>query len=219
MMASRPFILAIDGPAGAGKSTVARRVAERLGFRLVDTGAIYRAVALLARNRGWSEEAEIVPALAMLDLVFAEGRVLLEGADVSLEIRQPDISLRASRVSAMPGVRRGLLALQRKVALETGAGAVLEGRDIGTVVFPDADLKVFLTASIDERARRRCEELAGRGIVQPLESVKEEIRIRDEQDSKREVAPLRAADDAVLVDTTGREADEVVQEIVDRAKR
>jgi cytidylate kinase len=217
-MGPRPFILAIDGPAGAGKSTVARMVADRLGFVRVDTGAIYRAVALLAKSRGLEREDQIVALLMGLDLMFDGPRVLLEGHDVSRAIREPDISLRSSTVSAMPGVRAGLLGLQRQIALAHSGGAVLEGRDIGTVVFPDADLKIFLTASIEERARRRKEELLQRGVDQPMDAVKADMIARDEQDSKRAVAPLKAADDAILVDTTGRPADAIVEEIAGYAR-
>jgi cytidylate kinase len=215
---TRAFILAIDGPAGAGKSTVARRVAERLGWFLVDTGAIYRAVALLAKQRSLEEEAAIVEALARFDLRFEGGRVLSSGTDVTTAIREPDISLRASHVSAMPGVRRGLLDLQRRIALEHGRGAVLEGRDIGTVVFPDADLKIFLTASIEERARRRTEELAARGHSQAYADVLSEMRTRDEKDSKRAVAPLVAAADAIQIDTTGRDLESIVVEIESKVR-
>lgn len=213
------FILAIDGPAGAGKSTVSRRVAERLGLVLVDTGAIYRSAALIAHRRGLQDEAAIASAVSALHLELEGGRVLLDGEDVSAAIRTPEISRAASHVSAMPRVRAALLDLQRRIARREKRGAVVEGRDIGTVVFPDAELKIFLTASIDERAQRRKAELEERGDhSQSLEQVKEDIRARDEKDSQRAVAPLKAAADAHLVDTTGRTIDEVVESIAALAR-
>lgn len=208
-------IVAIDGPAGAGKSTVARRVAERLGFIRVDTGAIYRSVALLAQERGLRGEAEIAELAEGLPLRFEGERVLVGPRDVSRAIREPEVSQAASVVSAMPRVRAALLELQRRIARAHPGGAVMEGRDIGTVVFPDAEVKVFLTASVLERARRRHEELAERGVPQPLEDVKREIEARDARDEGRAAAPLRRAEDAVLVDTTGKSVDAVVDEIVE----
>ncbi|MDF1563369.1 MAG: (d)CMP kinase [Deltaproteobacteria bacterium] len=219
------FILAIDGPAGAGKSTVARRCAQALGYCLVDTGAIYRAVALRADRAGvaFEDEAGVASGLSDLALRFElqgeTNHVFLEGEDVSRDIRTPRISMGASTVSAHPAVRAGLLELQRRLARETDLpGSVLEGRDIGTVVFPDADLKIFLTASPEARAERRYLELKARGEATTFEDVLEEQRRRDAQDSGREVAPLREAEDAVRVDTTGLGIDEVVGRIVELAR-
>jgi cytidylate kinase len=212
MMKNR--ILAIDGPAGAGKSTVARRVAERLGWVRVDTGAIYRSVALLAGRRGIVGAESIGRIAQSLDLKFEGERVIVDGEDVSRAIREPEISTAASRVSAMPEVRANLLELQRRIARAHPKGAVLEGRDIGTVVFPDAEVKVFLTASLEERARRRTEELAERGVPQPFDDVLAEMKERDERDAQRDVAPLKPAADAKMVDTTGRTIEEIVSEIV-----
>lgn len=220
MTAARPFIVAIDGPAGAGKSTASRRVAARLGFALVDTGAIYRAVALAASRRGiaYDDDARLASLLPTLDVRFAPPaagepaqRVLLGGEDVSHEIRTPPMSLGASAVSARPVVRAGLLELQRRLAVDAGnRGAVLEGRDIGTVVFPDADAKFFLTATPEVRARRRHAELAAKGVAATFEEVLADQIRRDRDDSERAVAPLRPAGDARVLDTSGTSLDDVV---------
>jgi cytidylate kinase len=224
---ARPFIVAIDGPAGAGKSTAAKRLAAALGFALVDTGAIYRAVALAASRQGiaFDDDARLAGVLQQLDIRFeplpAGGgqRVLLGGEDVSQAIRTPPMSLGASAVSARPVVRAGLLDLQRRLATAPGnRGAVLEGRDIGTVVFPDADLKVFLTASPEVRARRRHAELQARGDPASYQDVLADQTRRDRDDSTREVAPLRPAGDAVLLDTSALGLEEVVAALVRAAE-
>ena len=225
-MSTRPFIVAIDGPAGAGKSTAARRLAARLGFSMVDTGAIYRAVALAAAREeiAFDDDVRLAALLPGLRIRFevAEGggqRVLLDGVDVSAEIRTPAMSLGASAVSARPVVRDALLDLQRRLATAEGnRGAVLEGRDIGTVVFPDADLKFFLTAAPEVRARRRHDELQAKGQLVPLAQVLAEQEKRDFDDSRRAVAPLRAAGDALLVDTSGLSLDGVVDALADAAR-
>ena len=217
--------MAIDGPAGAGKSTVARRLADRLGFTLVDTGALYRAVALAARRAGvaWDDEVKVVDvarrveASRLLELVpdAEKGvRVMLDGQDVSDAIRTADMGMGASRVSAMGGVRAALLALQRQAG-EKG-GVVLEGRDIGTVVFPDAEVKFFLTASPEVRARRRYEELVERGQKVDYAATLAEVKARDENDTNRPIAPLRRADDALLVDSSNRAVDDIVEEMARR---
>jgi cytidylate kinase len=226
---TRPRI-AIDGPAGAGKSTVARRLADRLGFVLIDTGALYRTVALAAHRAhiAWDDEPRVGTLawrLAGERAIVLEAReggaargggsglaVLLEGDDVSDAIRAPDISLGASRVSAIPAVREALLDLQRQAG-ERG-GVVLEGRDIGTVVFPDAEVKFFLTASPEARALRRHDELNAKGSPVSFERTLEDVQRRDKADTERPVAPLRQAEDAVLVDSTGRPVDEIVGEMV-----
>ncbi len=226
---SRPFILAIDGPAGAGKSTASRRVAERLGFAMVDTGAIYRTVALAASRAGirFDDGPRLGGLLPALDIRFeparaapgAGPRVLLGDEDVSALIRTPPMSLGASAVSAVPAVRAGLLGLQRRLATATAnRGAVLEGRDIGTVVFPDADLKIFLTASPEVRARRRHEELRARGDPSTYGEVLADQLKRDRDDSERPVAPLRPAEDAVVIDTSGLELEGVADRIVAEAE-
>jgi cytidylate kinase len=214
---SRKPIVAIDGPAGAGKSTVSKRLARRLGYTLIDTGALYRAVALVAQRRGVALEddpelAEIVRDLRIEFRFDGEvNRVFLGDEDVSEAIRTPEISRAASDVSARKVVRDGLLDLQRR--LGEGGGVVLEGRDIGTVVFPDAEVKVFLTASEEERARRRTQELREKGMAVELEATLREVRERDRQDSTRAHAPLRKADGAVEVITDGLGIDEVVERI------
>ena len=220
---TRPFIVAIDGPAGAGKSTAARRLAARLGFAMVDTGAIYRAVALAATRAGIAldDDGRLATLLPSVRIRFepapvgqpeAGQKVLLGDEDVSLAIRTPPMSLGASAVSARPVVRAGLLDLQRRLATAPSQpGAVLEGRDIGTVVFPDADVKFFLTASPEVRARRRCDELAAKGQSAALEQVLADQQKRDRDDAQRAMAPLRPADDAVLFDTSQLDAEAVVE--------
>ncbi|HZZ82977.1 MAG TPA: (d)CMP kinase [Anaeromyxobacteraceae bacterium] len=220
---TRPFIVAIDGPAGAGKSTTSRRLAARLGFAMVDTGAIYRTVALAARRRGvaFDDDASLGPLLPALTIRFAPPppgdpgagqRVLLGEEDVSLAIRTPEMSLGASAVSARPVVRAALLDLQRRLATApANRGAVLEGRDIGTVVFPDADAKFFLTASPEVRAVRRHAELQARGDGTPFEQVLADQLQRDQNDSSRAVAPLKPAADAVIFDSSRLSLDEVVE--------
>jgi cytidylate kinase len=223
---TRP-VVAIDGPAGAGKTTVTRRVAAALGYLLVDTGAIYRSVALAAEraNTSWDD----IEAVGLLARALAERsgirfesaadgsqRVLLEGDDVSTAIRTQHIADGASRVSALPAVRAALLAMQRDAG--ASGGVVLEGRDIGSVVFPDSEAKFFLTASVDVRAERRLKELVARGESASMEDIRREVIERDRRDSTREVAPLIKARDAIEVDTSGLGIDEVVARIVARVR-
>lgn len=216
---ARPVIVAIDGPAGAGKSTVSKILAVRLGFTLVDTGAIYRCVALKARRAGvaFDDQVGLQRVLDGLDVRFRMeddvNRVLLDGEDVSQAIRTPENSLAASQVSSRPVVRDGLLELQRRLALAAEQGAILEGRDIGTVVFPDADVKVFLHADPAVRAKRRYEELFQKGHEKPVDEVLAEQNKRDREDSERAVAPLKAAADAVQLDSTQLPLSEVVHRI------
>ncbi len=199
--------VAVDGPSGAGKSTLSRAVAGDLGFLYVDTGAIYRTIGYYVMTAGLDPhgEAAIVEVLPRLEIGLRHGedgeqRMDLNGRDVSREIRLPEVSMYASAVSAHPGVRAYLLEMQRKLARENSV--LMDGRDIGTVVLPDADVKVFLTASDEVRARRRCRELEARGTPEPFEKVLEDIRKRDYDDTHRAAAPLRRAEDAVELDTT-----------------
>jgi cytidylate kinase len=217
-------VIAIDGPAGAGKSSAARDLAERLGYVLVDTGALYRGTALAAFERGvdWDDGEALGQLVDGLTLEFERDdksalKLLIDGVDRSADIRTPHISTGASRVSRHAQVRRALLGLQRKLGAR--GGVVLEGRDIGTVVFPDAEVKVFLTASDESRARRRHAELTRSGHETELERVLLDIRERDRLDSERDIAPLRAAPDAVLLDTSDLPLSEVLDQLEALVKR
>lgn len=200
------FSIAIDGPGGAGKSTLAKAVAKKLNILHVDTGAIYRTIGYAAFSRGLDakDESQIAPLKEIqIDMAFDETggqKMLLDGKDVSTEIRLPEISMYASNVSALPCVRAYLLEMQRDIARRRSV--IMDGRDIGTVVLPDADLKIYLTASAEERARRRCLELSERGTPKAYEEVLREINERDYQDMHRDIAPLREAEDAVRLDTS-----------------
>ena len=205
--------VAVDGPSGAGKSTMAKKLAERLGFLYVDTGAIYRTVALYAQRRGvdCNDAAQVTALLPQIQIVLRHlpdglQHMFLEGEDVTEEIRRPQISSCASQVSAIPAVRSFLMETQRALAREHNV--IMDGRDIGTVVLPQADVKIFLTAAPEERARRRYAELVERGTDTDYDTVLRELKERDEKDTARAAAPLRQAEDAVLVDTTGLSLEE-----------
>ncbi|MBI2957151.1 MAG: (d)CMP kinase [Acidobacteria bacterium] len=217
------MVIAIDGPSGAGKSTVARGVAERLGYLYVDSGAMYRAVAWAAGEQGIPcDDAERVAGLTAglrIDLEKAPNgvRVLANGRDVTAAIRAPEVSHGASVVATHAAVREQLVAQQRRIG--AAGGIVMEGRDIGSVVFPGAELKIFLDASVEERARRRYLQQREMGVESALERTRKEVEERDHRDATREVSPLVRAADAVYLDTTALTADEVVQVIVRLAEK
>jgi len=215
-MSNKRIIIAIDGPAGAGKSTLAKRLAERLGFVYINTGAMYRAVALWAvRNKTDLKDIHRLETLAQqaqIEFGVPDGKIYLNGEDVTEAISTPDISMAASKVSAVPGVRRALVPLQRNIAEKYSV--VMEGRDIGTVIFPEAQVKIFLDAHPHERARRRACELNEKGQGEDIEAVADAIRERDERDRTRQEAPLMQAPDAQLIDTTGLSLEEVEEAIL-----
>ena len=217
------FSVAIDGPAGAGKSTLAKAAAARLGFVYVDTGAIYRTVGLAARNAGVDKaDSEGIKALLtglQVDIQYENGvqKMYLNGGDVTGEIRSPEISAYASYVSAIPEVRAFLMEMQRRLAREHDV--IMDGRDIGTVVLPEAGLKIFLTASAEKRAMRRFRELQEKNPAITFEEVLSDMTARDAKDSQRETAPLKAAEDAVLVDTSDLSLEESVELIVNMIAR
>lgn len=211
-MSKKQYAVAIDGPSGAGKSTLARAAAERLGILYVDTGAIYRTIGLYVQRRGIDPKDTAAVLAALPDIRIgmdhdADGmqRMLLNGEDVTADIRLPEISMYASAVSAIQGVRVFLMEMQRSLARERSV--IMDGRDIGTVVLPDADVKIFLYADVEVRAKRRELELRQRGTPKPYEEVLREMEERDYNDTHRAAAPLRAADDAIMVDTSSMDFD------------
>jgi cytidylate kinase len=216
-----PLVIAIDGPAGAGKSTVAQKVAARLGLSYVDSGATYRAAALKVLQSGVppDDERSVAELIAQTDIRITtdglQSRVLVDGQDMTEKIRTPEVTLAAAQVSRLPEVRAKLIAVQRGFA--TGRGVVMEGRDIGTVVFPNAALKVFLKADPEERARRRLKQDRKEGRSATLEQTASEIARRDQLDAERKISPLVAAADAYQIDSTDLLADQVVEQILDLA--
>ncbi len=220
---NKPISIAIDGPSGAGKSTIAKSLAAELGFVYIDTGAMYRAVGLYVLRKGVepTDLNGVEPLLDDIDITldYEEGtqRIFLNGEDVSGLIRTPQISKYASDVSALVPVRLKLVQLQRQLA--RSKSVIMDGRDIGTYVLPDAQLKIFLTASGEERARRRYEELKAKGVECNLEDIARDMAQRDENDSKRAFAPLKAADDAVVLDSTALTQDEVVKEVMNQLNK
>jgi len=213
-------VIAIDGPSGSGKGSIALMVARALGYHVLDSGALYRLLALAAIERGLSDDDE--PALcvvaARLPVAFEEGmpgepaRVVLDGREVGDRIRDEDVGQVASRVAALPGVRQALLARQR--AFARAPGLVADGRDMGTVVFPDAEVKIFLDADVEERGRRREKQLLAQGVSATFPRLVEELRARDDRDRNRPVAPLRPADGAVVIDSTHLGREEVFQQVM-----
>ena len=214
----KKLIVAIDGPSGAGKSTLSKSLARQLGYLNLDTGAMYRCVALQAQRRHVDpqDHAALAELCSELEIEFDRDdlgeRILLNGEDVSALIRTPEISLLTAKVAACPEVRTALVELQRKLA--EGGGVVLEGRDIGTVVFPHAEVKFFLSATAEERGRRRYRELMERGEPVDLQQTIAEVIARDEEDTRRTHAPLRQAEDAVVIDSTALSIDEVLGEML-----
>ncbi|MFM2657898.1 (d)CMP kinase [Vibrio owensii] len=214
-MSSQTPVVTVDGPSGAGKGTLCMLLAKKLGFQLLDSGAIYRVLALAAIHHGVDTESEdaLVPLATHLDVQFvAEGdlvKVILEGEDVSGELRKEDTGMAASKVAALPRVREALLRRQR--AFETAPGLVADGRDMGTVVFQNAQAKIFLDASAEERANRRLKQLQDKGLDVRFADLLSEIQERDDRDRNRPVAPLRPAEDALVLDSTSMTIDEVVE--------
>ena len=211
-------VIAIDGPTASGKGTVAQRVAEALGFHYLDSGALYRLTALAAQQQGidLNDENQVAEVARNLNLQFLGEKVILDGEDVSETIRTESASQNASRVAAFPAVRDALTERQR--AFRVAPGLVCDGRDMASVIFPDAQLKIFLTASVEARAERRTNQLKQKGISAILADVVKELRIRDERDSNRQVAPLKKLDDAYLLDTTTISANAAVEQVLKWAK-
>ncbi|HNZ82265.1 MAG TPA: (d)CMP kinase [Sedimentibacter sp.] len=206
------MIIAIDGPSGAGKSTVARLLSKELGFEYIDTGAMYRALAYKAYKKNLViNEAEIEEMLKTTNISYYDNKIFLDGENVENKIREETISIAASKVSALKIVREKMVEIQRKIAADKNA--VLEGRDIGTIVFPDADYKFFITASLEERAKRRYAQLIAGNINAEYENVLRDMIDRDENDSKRQFSPLKPAEDAIIIDTTKMDLSEVTKTI------
>jgi cytidylate kinase len=222
MQKKKGLVIAIDGPSGAGKSTLARLLAKRLGYVYIDTGAMYRAMGWKARQEGIdpADEKGLAELCRRTEVAIRDGdtpRFTVNGIDVSGEIRTPEMGMMASAVSKSPAVRARLLILQRELGVN--GGVVMDGRDIGTVVFPDADVKFYLDASAEERGRRRYAELREKGLDVDLERITSEIRERDRQDSGRALAPLRRADDAILIDSSRMTIDEVLAAMLARVEK
>jgi cytidylate kinase len=220
----RELIVSIDGPVGAGKSTVARILAKKLGYQYIDSGAMYRAVACAAFREGidLNDESALSFLINRMKIEFREAhgkmRTYLWDEDISDEIRSPEASQASSRISVLPEVRRRLVALQRQMGEQSDGGVVMEGRDIGTVVFPDADIKFFLDGSPEERARRKHQELRSVGVHTDLSETMREITIRDERDRQRALSPLRPAEDCMVIDSTELEVEQVVHLMLDKIR-
>ena len=219
---AKRLTIAIDGPSGAGKSTVGRALAKRLGYLYIDTGAMYRVVALKVKEKALvlGDESKLYALVSSLHITFVEKSketaVLCNGKNVTKAIRSPEMSRLASDVSKKKVVREALVRKQREMAM--GGGVVLEGRDIGTVVFPDAEIKFYLDANMEERGRRRFKELVEKGMKVDFNDTLEEVRKRDDNDMNRGISPLRKAEDAFSIDSTGRTVEEIVEEMASRVK-
>ncbi len=210
----KPKIITIDGPAGAGKSTLAREIAKRFGYFYLDSGALYRAIGYACKQKGVNLESqkEVLNCAKKLNLKLQANKVLLNGVDVSSEIRTPEAGLLASKVAKHPKVRELVIELLRKEA--KGKNVVIDGRDAGTYIFPEAQLKIFLTASPEERARRRYKELINKGFKVSYDQVLKEINERDELDKKRETAPLKIPEGALIIDTTNKRIEDLIKELL-----
>lgn len=213
-MVRKGIQIAIDGPAGSGKSTVAKALAKRLGLLYIDTGAMYRALTykILERGIDFGDKQCVIATAENTHIKLTGEKVFLDGRDVTLQIRSTDVDKNVSKIAQIPEVRHILVNLQRRMASEQGV--VMDGRDIGTYVLPDAEYKFFLTASIEERARRRYNDLVKKSAPVHYNQVKEDLENRDKLDSSRQFSPLRMADDAILIDTTGKSVNQVLEEIM-----
>ena len=220
-MNTRKLTIAIDGPAGSCKSTVTRKVAEQINYLYLNSGSMYRAVTLLASQRGISPNnrtqlTDLVQKQCQIDFADNGKKTLLNGIDVSEELRHPEIEQQVVVIAKIPEVRQEMVKQQRRIA--KNSGVIAEGRDVTTVVFPDADLKFYITASIEERARRRFNEFQTKGVACSFEQIENEIRIRDQQDKSRQHSPLKKAEDAIIIDTTQLEINQVIDLILKKIK-
>jgi cytidylate kinase len=206
--------IAIDGPAGAGKSTIAKILAEKLGMNYIDTGAMYRAITLKAieNNIDFNDVSSLINLVNNTDIKISNSRIYLDSKDVTDKIRTPLVNQKVSKIAAISEIREKMICLQRELA-ENG-NVIMDGRDIGTVVLPNASLKFFITATVEERAKRRFLELKAKGYDVNYDNIKKEILSRDEQDMKRKISPLKLAEDAIVIDTSNKEIEEIIQEIL-----
>ena len=207
-------VIAIDGPAGAGKSTIAKRLADTIGYTYIDSGAMYRTITLkaLRENIPMKKKDMLISMAEQTDIEFHENSIYLDGRAVNTEIREEDVNRNVSYIAAIPEIRKLLVDIQRKISMNKNV--VMDGRDVGTVIFPNADLKFYITASVEERAERRYKELKQKGYEAEIKDIRSQIEKRDYIDSTRSDSPLKAASDAIIIDTTGKSIDEVLNEVV-----